>query len=407
MQLQVLELDEFRSFRALRLEIEEPGFRAIGPNASGKSTLMEAVAMLATTRSARTSSERELANWESGADYGLSPYARVRGEFVRADGGHSIAIGLAVDEGGRSGIKKHVQFDEQASRAIDVVGQLKTVLFAPDDVELLPGAPGGRRRYLDLVISQARRTYLRGLSRYTRALEQRNGLLRALSREGYAVARRRAEQELPFWDSELISAATIVLAERATYVARMSALARGHFERLTGIDSLEIVYLPHRVNFLREVPTSATIDDAGFARLHQSIAALLSRTLDEVRAEELRRGVTVVGPHRDDLAFLIGDVDLGRFGSRGQQRLALVATKLAEVDLLQVESGEPPILLLDDVLSELDQRHRRLVVETIATREAQVCVTATDLRDLDTPGLAHLPVLHVSSGKVARSESAA
>jgi DNA replication and repair protein RecF len=405
--LRLLELDEYRSFRSLRLELDPAGFRAVGSNASGKSTLMEAMAMLATTRSPRTSSERELAHWESGTAFGLSPYARLRGEFTRADGIHSVAIGLAVDEGGRSGIKKSVQLDDQPARAIDVVGQFKTVLFSPDDVELLPGAPGGRRRFLDLVISQARRTYLRGLSRYTRVLEQRNGLLRSLSREGSGAAVRRAAQELPFWDSELISAATIVLSERAIYVAGLDVLAREHFERLTGIDTLEIKYQAHRLAAFEDLPGAGTRDELEMTRFQQRLAAQFSRALSDARLEELRRGVTAVGPHRDDLIFRVGGVDLGRFGSRGQQRLALVATKLAEVDLLQAEAGEPPVLLLDDVLSELDQRHRRLVIETIATRPAQVCVTATDLSDLDTPGLSHLPVINVSSGQVSRAENAA
>lgn len=363
--------------------------------------------MLATTRSPRTSSERELANWESGAAYGISPYARLRGEFVGTGGPHSVAIGLAVDEGGRSGIKKSVQFDNQPARAIDVVGKFKTVLFSPDDVELLPGPPGGRRRYLDLAISQARRTYLRGLSRFTRVLEQRNGLLRSLSREGSGSSSRRVAQELPFWDNELISAATIVLSERAVYVAGLSVLAREHFERLTGFDSLEISYLFHRLPAIDRPAASEMRDAQETIRLQQHLAAQLARVLSDVRSEELRRGVTAVGPHRDDLMFRVGGVDLGRFGSRGQQRLALVATKLAEVDLLQAEAGEPPALLLDDVLSELDRRHRRLVVESIATRPAQVCVTATDLGDLDVPGLSHLPILHVASGRVVRPESRA
>lgn len=379
----------------------------MGSNASGKSTLMEAMAMLATTRSPRTSSERELANWDSGTAFGMSPYARLRAEFIRADGVHSVAIGLAVDEGGRSGIKKRVQFDEQPARAIDAVGQFKTVLFSPDDVELLPGAPGGRRRFLDLAISQARRTYLRGLSRYTRVLEQRNGLLRSLSREAGAAAGRRAAQELPFWDSELISAATIVLSERFLYVAGLNDLAREHFHRLTGIDSLEIIYQSQRLPDVAGLPAARTQDDGDALRFQQGLAAQFTRSLTEARAEELRRGVTAVGPHRDDLLFQVGGVDLGRFGSRGQQRLALVATKLAEVDLLQAEAGEPPVLLLDDVLSELDQRHRRLVVETIASRPAQVCVTATDLSDLDAPGLSHLPILYVTSGQVSRTENVA
>lgn len=406
MQLRALELDEFRSFRSLRLDIDPAGFRLIGANASGKSTLLEAIAMLATTRSPRTSAEREIANWESGSAYGLAPYARLRGAFDRADGRHTVAIGLSVDEGGRAGLKKSVQFDDQPARAIDVVGQFKTVLFSPDDVELVPGAPGGRRRYLDLVISQARKPYLRGLSRYVRVLEQRNGLLRSLAREGGSAAVSRANHELPFWDSELTSAAAIVLSERLAYVARLGEAARAHFERLTGVPSLELVYHPHRLPGVDLPGTSALGDDEAMLELQQRLVAQFSRAIGQVRAEEVRRGVTAVGPHRDDLTFRIEGTDLGRFGSRGQQRLALVATKLAEVDLLRDIAGEPPVLLLDDVLSELDPRHRRLVVEMIATRPAQVCVTATDLHDLEAEGLSHLPVLRVAAGELQRDGEA-
>lgn len=400
MQLTALELTEFRSFRELRLEVPGAGFRAIGANASGKSTLLEAIAMLATTRSPRTSSERELANWRSGEAFGLAPYARVRGEFTRADGPHSVALGLAVDEGGRSGLRKSVQFDDQPARAIDVVGHLKTVLFSPEDVELMAGSPGGRRRYLDLGMSQARRPYLRGLSRYTRVLEQRNGLLRALAREGGSGASRRADRELPFWDEELTASAAVVLAERRMYVAKLNELAQEHFARLTGLDSLTIRYLMHRdpTQDAWEAPTR--FDDAASLALQQSLSASFGRALREARAEELRRGVTAVGPHRDDLLFELGGVDLGKFGSRGQQRLALIAAKLAEVDILRHAAGEYPVLLLDDVLSELDPYHRSLLIEAIGQGAAQVCITATDLSDLDAPGLRDLPILDVEAGAV-------
>ncbi|MFT4039670.1 MAG: DNA replication and repair protein RecF [Thermomicrobiales bacterium] len=399
MQLTALELTEFRSFRELRLEAPAAGFRAIGANASGKSTLLEAITMLATTRSPRTSSERELANWRSGEAFGLTPYARVRGEFTRADGAHSVALGLAVDEGGRSGLRKSVQFDEQPARAIDVVGRLKTVLFSPEDVELMAGSPGGRRRYLDLGISQARQPYLRGLSRYTRVLEQRNGLLRSLARDG-GFGRSRAEQELPFWDEELTASAAVVLAERLVYIARLDALAREHFQRLTGRESLTTRYVSHRLPAIDVRELAEALDDAGMISLQQSLAASFGRVLREARGEELRRGVTAVGPHRDDLSFELDGVDLGKFGSRGQQRLALVAAKLAEVDILRQAAGEYPVLLLDDVLSELDPRHRSLLIDAIGKGPAQVCITATDLGDLDAPGLRDLPVLQIGAGAV-------
>src|SRR3954453_13233628 len=146
MHLRKLELEEFRSFRHLSLPIDEPGFCAIGPNASGKSTLLEAIFMLATTRSPRTSSEREIAHWQSGKDLSLPPYALVRGAFQRTDGQHDIEIGLSVDDRGAGALKKQVRFDARAVRATDAVGQLKAVLFTPEDVSLLSASPAQRRR---------------------------------------------------------------------------------------------------------------------------------------------------------------------------------------------------------------------------------------------------------------------
>ncbi|MDF3016615.1 MAG: replication and repair protein RecF, partial [Thermomicrobiales bacterium] len=174
MRLRALELDEFRSFRRLVLPIDPAGFRAVGPNASGKSTLLEAIAMLATTRSPRTAAEREIAHWDSGVDLAVPPYARLRGEFERSDGIHHVEIGMTLRERGQSSLKKMVRFDDQPVRAVDAVGQFTTVHFSPEDVSLVSGAPSTRRRYLDVAISQSSRPYLRALSRYGRVLEQRN-----------------------------------------------------------------------------------------------------------------------------------------------------------------------------------------------------------------------------------------
>src|SRR5262245_58128384 len=148
MRLRKLELEEFRSFRQLSLVIDEPGFCAIGPNASGKSTLLEAIFMLATTRSPRTSAEREIAHWDCGDELGVPRYARLQGSFQRLDGQHDVEIGVAIDDRGTGSLKKHVRFDGRPVKATDAVGQLKAVLFTPEDVSLLSGSPAQRRRYL-------------------------------------------------------------------------------------------------------------------------------------------------------------------------------------------------------------------------------------------------------------------
>lgn len=398
MHLLELELDEFRSFRGLRLAIDPAGFRAVGSNASGKSTLLEAIAMLATTRSPRTASEREIAHWQSGKDLAVPPFARLRGAFDRIDGRHEIEIRLSVDSAGTGPLRKQARFDDRPVRAVDAVGQFKTVLFGPEDVDLISGPPSGRRRYLDIAISQASRDYLRSLTRYARILEQRNSLLRTFAREGVGSTSLRPAQELPFWNAELAAAAADVIVGRIGVANFLSCRARAHFAALTGEESLAVTYTSSKVQ-LPEFPPLADWRTPP-TEIRQAMAVAVANSLEVHRGEELRRGVTAAGPHRDDLLITANAVDLGRFGSRGQQRLAVIAVKLAELDLLESAAGEPPALLLDDVLSELDAVHRQKLISLLAERRAQICVTATDTEDLGAAELAHLPLITIRRGSV-------
>jgi DNA replication and repair protein RecF len=399
MRLRALELDEFRSFRRLHLSINPAGFRAIGPNASGKSTILEAIAMLATTRSPRTAAEREIAHWESGSDLAVPPYARLKGEFERNDGIHQLEIGITLRERGQNSLKKIVRFDDRPVRAVDAVGQFTTVHFSPEDVNLVSGAPSARRRYLDIAVSQSSRSYLRALSRYGRVLEQRNSLLRSLSRDRITKQSSRPAQELPFWDAELTAAAADLLAFRLGAIQALSSRARHHFQQLTGDASLAITYASPRVDLPDFIFPSRDWREPTQS-LRQALSAAFARSLGSYATEELRRGITVIGPHRDDFCISANGADLARYGSRGQQRLAVVAMKLAELDLLGDSLDEPPVLLLDDVLSELDMSRREMIVAALAERKAQICVTATDESDLGAPELAHLPLLRTRTGEV-------
>jgi len=405
MRLRVLELDEFRSFRRLVLPIEPAGFRAVGPNASGKSTILEAIAMLATTRSPRTATEREIAHWDSGVDLAVPPYARLGGEFERSDGIHRVEIGMTLSERGQSSLKKMVRFDDQPVRAVDAVGQFTTVHFSPEDVSLVSGAPSARRRYLDVAVSQSSRPYLRALARYGRVLEQRNSLLRSLSRDRATQQAERPSRELPFWDAELTAAAADLLAFRLGAIQTLGARAREHFALLTGDASLTLTYASPRMD-LPETHSPDVDWRTPSQSLRQTLAAAFATSLASHSQEELRRGITVVGPHRDDFLISASGTDLARYGSRGQQRLAVVAIKLAELDLLCDAASEPPVLLLDDVLSELDVAHRAMIVASIAARQAQVCVTATDESDLASPELAHIPLIRISEGAVGTGDAA-
>ena len=355
--------------------------------------------MLATTRSPRTAAEREIAHWDSGSDLAVPPYARLRGEFERKDGLHQIEIGMTLRDRTQSSLKKIVRLDDRPVRAVDAVGQFTTVHFSPEDVNLVSGAPSARRRYLDVAVSQSSRSYLRALSRYGRVLEQRNSLLRSLSRDRITPQTGRPARELPFWDAELTAAAADLLAFRLGAIQALDSRARQHFEQLTGDASLAITYASPRVELPETIPANEDWRSPPQS-LRQMLSAAFTRSLGSLAMEELRRGITVVGPHRDDFCISANGADLARYGSRGQQRLAVVAMKLAELDLLGDSLGEPPVLLLDDVLSELDMARREMIVVALAARDAQICVTATDESDLASSELAHLPLLRTSKGTV-------
>ena len=396
MHLRALELEEFRSYRRLRLDFDPRGLRLSGPNTSGKSTLLEAIAMLATTRSPRSSAEREVINWASGTDIGFPPYARIQGWVGRGAGDVEIEITLQAEPSRPGVFRKQIKLNGRPVRAMDAVGALRAVLFSPEDVTLVAGPPSGRRRHLDLTISQIDGGYLRALSRYTKVLAQRNSLLKALARDRVAPRSPGATSQLAFWDAELVAFGSTIVARRRAAVRRLAALAAERFSWLTGGAGLEVSYVP---SFNLDAVEG---QDDGWA--DGGAQAVVARTfemrLDEAREEEVRRGASVIGPHRDDVSFAVDGTDLGVFGSRGQQRLAVVALKLAEADLMIEVGGEPPVLLLDDVLSELDANHRSLLTGTTATLGSQVVVTATDAALLDDAALGDRPRGRVSNGTI-------
>lgn len=397
MYVSELELEEFRSYRRLELQLEPAGLRLVGDNASGKSTLLEAIAMLATTRSTRTSAERELINWRSGEELGVPPFARARGAIQRRDRAVEVELALQLDPNRLTHVKKSIRLNGRAARAMDAVGSLNAVLFSPEDIDLISGSPGGRRRYLDLTISQFDSRYLRALSRYSRVLEQRNSLLKSLAGSGVGARSRSAAEQLSFWDAELVAHGAVIITRRLVTVDRLAALAGERFAKLAARDDLVVGYASTVL-----VPEEQRATAKEFSELQAVVVRNFERALEESRSDEFRRGATLVGPHRDDLTFSLGQLDVGLYGSRGQQRLVVVALKLAITSLMTDIVGEPPVLLLDDVLSELDANHRAWVLETAAKAGAQVIVTATDAELLRQPALAHLPAARVTAGSIQR-----
>ena len=375
-QVTELSLTNFRSYRQLDLPLGPGLTTVVGANAQGKSNLLEALYLLAIGKSYRAPVERDLVAWEAAR---AGAYAIIAATLRGREGPVEVRVGLDCSGGA---VTKRVRINGVAKRPSDLVGVLSAVLFSAEDIDLVFGAPSTRRRYLDVLLSQVSRNYLQALSRYQRVLTQRNALLKAM-REG-----RGGEDQLPLWDDSLSTEGAVVLAERWASMDSLCALIGAAFGRLYG-DGLTVEY-------------AATAPRAE----PSALADALRTALRDSRRRERALGMTVAGPHRDDLRLLLDGVELARHASRGQARLAALALRLAEGRLLAQRRGEPPLLLLDDVLSELDERRRTLVLEE-ARAYPQVIVTSADERALPAAQTGGARRLRVADGAVVEEEAAA
>jgi DNA replication and repair protein RecF len=367
-----LELANFRSYRELNLSLL-PGLTiAYGTNGAGKSNLLEAAYLLAIGKSYRASVERELVAWDAAASGGQ---AIIGGLVARADGDVELRVGLDC-AGSSNTVAKRIRVNGVARRASDMVGALGAVLFTAEDIDLVFGSPQGRRRYLDIMLAQFGGQYVQSLQRYQRVLTQRNALLRAI-REG-----RANDSELAYWDSSLCAEGAVVLGARFDAMQRLAPLVAEAFDRLEASDTLAITYAA-TVPF-EERPTPETFAAA----------------LERVRGSERGAGMTLVGPHRDDLKITMNGVEMAKHASRGQARLAALGLRVAEARLMEERRNDPPVVLLDDVLSELDDRRRALVLDE-AARNNQTIVTTADLGQVPAKYLDGAHRLRVEAGTVS------
>ena len=391
MHIHHIQLTEFRAYRALDLEIPPEGLVVLGQNAAGKSTLLEAVRMLSTLRSPRSLHDREVINWQSGDEFGVAPFCRLVGEIESKAGTGTIELGLQLAEESGGPLRKQVRVNHQPKRVIDSVGVLRTVLFTPEDLDLVSGSPQGRRRFIDLLIGQFNREYVAALSSYIKVIEQRNSLLRSFAKGG--LSRASAIEQLGFWDQQLSEHGSIVSATRRIIIGRLADAFTARARRFTTTANLTARYAP---NLGTDFLLAAKSDDD--SERTRAVALREFENLIRIRRdEELRRGVTLVGPHRDDLEMLIDDRSLSSFGSRGQQRLAVIALKLAEADVIS-ELGDPPVLLLDDVLSELDSGHRQTLLAFVRAFGAQVLITSAEPGQVADSALADRSRIVLDSG---------
>lgn len=400
-----LSLTNFRNFARLELDLTSEVTLLQGDNAQGKTNLLEAIYYLATTRSPRTASDRQLINWL--AEEEEWPCSRLVAEVQRADTINKIEIAIAKEtndvEPQRVVLRKRIRLNGVNKRAADVLGQLTVVLFMPEDIDLVGGAASLRHRYLDDALSQIDPTYYRHLRRYTRVVSQRNVLLR-LIRDG-----RATRDELVFWDHNLVRYGSLIIARRERAVHHLNALVAEVHPALTGAgEHLRLEYActvprSEMVNAGYQIPLLSEdlgpVEWSELDAIAHAIAGQFATGLLTIREQEIARGISLIGPHRDDLHFWVNGVDMKTFGSRGQQRTVTLSLKLAEVRFIYQMIGEMPVLLLDDVISELDVTRRGYLMNTM-NQAQQVIMTTTDLAPYPPRFLKNASLFQVCGGRL-------
>lgn len=370
MRVRRLAVEDIRSYERADLTLG-PGLTTfVGGNGAGKTNLLEVVHLLARGESPRARDDAEIVRWGA-------TMARASATVERAEGERRVEMLLFAPLPGERRRPRRYLMDGAPKRADEVVGEIVVVAFFPEDVELLAQAPSARRRYLDAMIAQVDRRHREETREYQRVLEQRNALLRALRDED-----RSREDELAFWDGELCRLAAAVSLRRIEAVRDLRDPFRDASERFSGDRTTDVAY---------------TTPASGETTPERTVA--YRRLLEEKREKELWQGATLVGPHREDLAVTVAGRDLPSCASRGEQRSAVLSLKLAEASWLEARVGEPPVFLLDDVLSELDPERREKLIDALPSA-AQAFVTSALPAGLPRALAERATVVPVSRGHV-------
>lgn len=382
MYIEHLSLQNFRNYARLEVSLPAGPILLHGSNAQGKTSLLEAIYYLATSRSPYTTTDRQLINWN--ADRDLLSFAKIGAEVISAGRTLSrVEVTLVQEPGALNGsrLQKDIRINGVPRRVMDLIGKINVVMFLPQDLVLVEGSPAERRRYMNVTLCQTDSAYCEALATFEKALTQRNALLKRI---GDGEAR---PEELAYWNEQLAQAGGVLVAGRQRLLRDLEVRARRvHRDLSGGEEDLELSYQP---SFL---PTANNTGQLSFEVLGldlnrqlkaADIAAQYARTLDERRGEDIARGMTLIGPQRDELRLLVNTRDLGLYGSRGQARTAVMSLKLAELEWMRDMVGEWPILLLDEVIAELDAARRAYLLERISGAE-QVLLTTTE-PDIFTP----------------------
>jgi len=393
MYLKHLSLTNFRNFARLDLDMPRRVIVLVGSNAQGKTSLLEAIYFLAALTSFQTHADRQMVSFIAAREARKQvSVARLVAEFQRGKSSQRLEARLIMEPTGVNGVRlrKEVLLDGVKKSLGDAIGHFNAVVFVPQMSQILEGGPDERRRYLNLTLAQTVPAYVRALSEYSQALSQRNALLKALNERGSVLRQAQDSEQLGVWDEALARLGAQIILWRIRAIQEIEDLAAPILLQLTrGKEVLHLSYQPAfdplpqpegQLGLNLDTP----VDRSGLEL--EDIRAGFVERLARIRKEEIARGMTTIGPHRDELRFLANSVDLGNYGSRGQIRTTLLALKLAEVNWMKARTGEWPVILLDEVMAELDLERRADLLTYLGESE-QVLFTTTDL-NLFTPQFA-------------------
>jgi DNA replication and repair protein RecF len=402
MYLKHLSLTNFRSFTRLDIDIPQRVVLLTGANAQGKTSVLEAIYFIAAFTSFQTHIDRQIVNFHEAKKNTLA-VTRLVADYQRGKSKHRMEVRLILEPTGVNGqrLRKEILLDGVKKPANEVIGHFNAVIFVPQMSQIIEGAPDDRRRYLNLALAQSTPAYARVLSEYNQALTQRNALLKMLGERGVPYG----SDQLEVWDEALTRLGAQIILWRIEAVHQIERLAaRVHHELTHGSEILRLAYEPAYDPLPNPNGQFGLKLDTVIHRSHLELDEIqdgFRGRLKELRNEEISRGVTTIGPHRDELRFLANNIDLGDYGSRGQARTALLALKLAEVNWMKDRTGEWPVILLDEVMAELDMQRRADLLKYAGESE-QVLFTTTDLNLFTPEFVEKAEVWKVESGRVEK-----
>lgn len=366
MYIEDLHLKNYRNYQELQVQFENKVNVILGENAQGKTNVMESIYVLAMAKSHRTSNDKDLVRWDE-------EYAKIEGRVKKQHG--PLPMQLVISKKGKKAKCNHIE----QQKLSQYVGNMNVVMFAPEDLHLVKGSPQVRRRFIDMEIGQVSPIYLHDIGQYQKILQQRNHYLKLLQ-----TKKQKDETMLDILTEQFISMAVKIIYRRFEFLRLLESWALPIHQGISrGLETLKIQYKP-------------SVDVSEDQDLSKMIEVFHEKYLKH-KTREIERGTTLFGPHRDDLLFFVNGRDVQTFGSQGQQRTTALSLKLAEIELIHSEIGEYPILLLDDVLSELDDYRQSHLLNTIQGK-VQTFVTTTSVEGIDHQTLKEASTFQVNSG---------